>query len=130
MLMCFPVSGFICPVHTPDGAPCGLLNHLAKDCIVLNEMPEDTQPIYQALIQLGMTPTHSIAPVPYAQCLEVMLDGGMVGYIRKKEAEKFASKLRIMKTRGEVRKNVSLWFLSFMVYLLSCCRIISWSGHF
>ncbi|CAA9998924.1 unnamed protein product [Nesidiocoris tenuis] len=26
--------GFICPVHTPDGAPCGLLNHLTKDCKV------------------------------------------------------------------------------------------------
>ena len=22
--------GFVCPVHTPDGAPCGLLNHLAE----------------------------------------------------------------------------------------------------
>ncbi|TPP58563.1 DNA-directed RNA polymerase subunit beta [Fasciola gigantica] len=22
--------GFLCPVHTPDGAPCGLLNHLAE----------------------------------------------------------------------------------------------------
>ncbi|CAN0530166.1 unnamed protein product, partial [Ectocarpus sp. 8 AP-2014] len=21
--------GFLCPVHTPDGSPCGLLNHLA-----------------------------------------------------------------------------------------------------
>lgn len=26
--------GFICPVHTPDGAPCGLLNHLTKCCQV------------------------------------------------------------------------------------------------
>lgn len=26
--------GFICPVHTPDGTPCGLLNHLSKSCIV------------------------------------------------------------------------------------------------
>ena len=24
--------GFLCPVHTPDGAPCGLLNHLAHKC--------------------------------------------------------------------------------------------------
>ena len=24
--------GFICPVHTPDGAPCGLLNHITKGC--------------------------------------------------------------------------------------------------
>lgn len=26
--------GFICPVHTPDGTPCGLLNHLTKYCQV------------------------------------------------------------------------------------------------
>lgn len=26
--------GFLCPVHTPDGAPCGLLNHLSSTCIV------------------------------------------------------------------------------------------------
>jgi len=24
--------GFICPVHTPDGTPCGLLNHLTLTC--------------------------------------------------------------------------------------------------
>lgn len=24
--------GFICPVHTPDGTPCGLLNHLSITC--------------------------------------------------------------------------------------------------
>lgn len=27
--------GFICPVHTPDGTPCGLLNHLTKYCQVV-----------------------------------------------------------------------------------------------
>lgn len=26
--------GFICPVHTPDGTPCGLLNHLTRMCQV------------------------------------------------------------------------------------------------
>lgn len=24
--------GFICPVHTPDGSPCGLLNHITLSC--------------------------------------------------------------------------------------------------
>ena len=24
--------GYICPVHTPDGAPCGLLNHITLSC--------------------------------------------------------------------------------------------------
>ncbi|KCZ80428.1 hypothetical protein H312_02152 [Anncaliia algerae PRA339] len=27
--------GFICPVHTPDGTPCGILNHLAADATVI-----------------------------------------------------------------------------------------------
>ncbi|CAI6004616.1 unnamed protein product [Closterium sp. NIES-64] len=26
--------GFVCPVHTPDGAPCGLLTHLSAPCTV------------------------------------------------------------------------------------------------
>lgn len=26
--------GFLCPVHTPDGAPCGLLNHMSASCQV------------------------------------------------------------------------------------------------
>ena len=26
------VWGFLCPVHTPDGGLCGLLNHLAMGC--------------------------------------------------------------------------------------------------
>ncbi|GFZ02443.1 nuclear RNA polymerase A2 [Actinidia rufa] len=25
--------GFLCPVHTPDGEPCGLLNHMACTCL-------------------------------------------------------------------------------------------------
>lgn len=28
--------GFLCPVHTPDGTPCGLLNHLAAACMAVN----------------------------------------------------------------------------------------------
>ena len=28
--------GFMCPVHTPDGSPCGLLNHLAVECELIS----------------------------------------------------------------------------------------------
>ena len=28
--------GFLCPVHTPDGSPCGLLNHLTASCRVVS----------------------------------------------------------------------------------------------
>lgn len=27
--------GFLCPVHTPDGSPCGLLNHLTREAVIL-----------------------------------------------------------------------------------------------
>ena len=27
--------GFMCPVHTPDGSPCGLLNHISLSCVPL-----------------------------------------------------------------------------------------------
>ena len=41
----FPESwGFLCPVHTPDGSPCGLLNHLAKDAVIMAFPAEDRMP--------------------------------------------------------------------------------------
>ena len=48
--------GFLCPVHTPDGSPCGLLNHLASKCVVVTEdPPEDLRPrIAKFMAGLGM----------------------------------------------------------------------------
>ena len=34
VIFSFYILGFLCPVHTPDGAPCGLLNHMAASCQV------------------------------------------------------------------------------------------------
>lgn len=27
--------GFLCPVHTPDGEPCGLMNHMTANCEIV-----------------------------------------------------------------------------------------------
>lgn len=44
--------GFICPVHTPDGPPCGLLNHLGHTVrIQTNRI--DTRPLENKIMQLG-----------------------------------------------------------------------------
>ncbi|KAG5182121.1 DNA-directed RNA polymerase I complex subunit Rpa2 p [Tribonema minus] len=61
--------GFLCPVHTPDGAPCGLLNHMAAEC--------------QILVSLGMTPAgigsgDGSTALPYYY-MPVMVDGRVVG---------------------------------------------------
>lgn len=41
--------GFFCPVHTPDGSPCGLLNHLTADCRVVANEPEDPRSTEEAI---------------------------------------------------------------------------------
>lgn len=48
--------GFLCPVHTPDGSPCGLLNHLAHACEIVTKTSRDVSSIPLILVQLGMTP--------------------------------------------------------------------------
>jgi DNA-directed RNA polymerase I subunit RPA2 len=35
--------GFLCPVHTPDGSPCGLLNHITLSCAPLPSEEVDMQ---------------------------------------------------------------------------------------
>ena len=47
--------GFLCPVHTPDGSPCGLLNHLSHTCKVITHLA-DTSKIPELCCSLGMLP--------------------------------------------------------------------------
>ena len=35
-LLIYRSWGFLCPVHTPDGEPCGLLNHMTCTCSKFN----------------------------------------------------------------------------------------------
>ena len=78
--------GFLCPVHTPDGGPCGLLNHISLSCVPLpkeeKNMHECASKFKTLLTQLGMHPVSSdfglIYPYKY---LPVMLDGVLEGYI-------------------------------------------------
>jgi len=48
--------GFLCPVHTPDGAPCGLLNHLAHACkgVWRRYAPEIGNQLIEQLASLGV----------------------------------------------------------------------------
>ena len=50
--------GFICPVHTPDGAPCGLLNHITMQCAPIaseeGDLSERIGQFKTLLSQLGM----------------------------------------------------------------------------
>lgn len=78
--------GFVCPVHTPDGAPCGLLNHITLSCVPLAKEDKNinanlTQ-FKQLLASLGMNPVSTDFGLVYPyKYLPIMLDGMLLGYI-------------------------------------------------
>ncbi|CAL1402187.1 unnamed protein product [Linum trigynum] len=99
--------GFLCPVHTPDGEPCGLLNHMTYCCRVtsffdpeggVKDFFEIRKSILGVLSGLGMAPSFPrLAASGPPQALSVLLDGRVVGSIRSSEVEKVVSKLRRLK---------------------------------
>lgn len=80
--------GFLCPVHTPDGAPCGLLNHLAAPCTAVTRRLSPALFSPAALVTLltsnGMLPAPSVGGtdglVAPKHMLTVMLDGKVIGH--------------------------------------------------
>lgn len=89
--------GFLCPVHTPDGSPCGLLNHLAHKCKIAT-VASDVSHVPKALTQLGVLPADSFAAGPDLCC--VQLDGKIVGWTTHKQGKIVADTLRFWKVEG------------------------------
>lgn len=97
--------GFFCPVHTPDGAPCGLLNHLAHTCEIITQ-PIDTSAVLDTLASLGVSQMVTAPPkiqegdALTSTLINVQLDGRIVGYCSMKKAEDVVKTLRYMKIKG------------------------------
>ncbi|ORY90187.1 hypothetical protein BCR35DRAFT_287430 [Leucosporidium creatinivorum] len=91
--------GFLCPVHTPDGSPCGLLNHFAHKCrLVHQHLNVDHLPAL--LSSLGMT--QPLDPsIDGRENVVVQLDGRIIGWASPALAIKMANALRVWKTEGE-----------------------------
>ncbi|KAL9459147.1 hypothetical protein AB3S75_002522 [Citrus x aurantiifolia] len=99
--------GFLCPVHTPDGEPCGLLNHMTSTCRVasyydsrgnIRDFSKMRMSILRVLIGVGMIPSlpKLVKSGPPA-VLSVLLDGRVVGVIPSSEIEKVVAHLRRLK---------------------------------
>ncbi|XP_021941491.1 DNA-directed RNA polymerase I subunit RPA2 [Zootermopsis nevadensis] len=96
--------GFICPVHTPDGAPCGLLNHLTKYCEVTSTPdPRLVANIPSLLVSLGMVPLKGVRLIAlnHNEQFVVLLDGRVLGHVEKREARRLVDKLRFLKIVGK-----------------------------
>ncbi|CUS22682.1 LAQU0S06e03598g1_1 [Lachancea quebecensis] len=91
--------GFLCPVHTPDGSPCGLLNHFAHKCKISTSQ-SDVSHIPSLLYSLGVAPaSHTFAAGPTMCC--VQLDGKIVGWCSHEQGKIIADTLRFWKVEGK-----------------------------
>uniref|UniRef100_A0A182X7Q7 DNA-directed RNA polymerase subunit beta n=1 Tax=Anopheles quadriannulatus TaxID=34691 RepID=A0A182X7Q7_ANOQN len=102
--------GFICPVHTPDGEPCGLLNHMTSDCTVsVTQDPELVANIPATLVSLGMQPfggdAGSFGTLSHDDGYVVMLEGKMLGMLPRATASQVVQKLRLLKIEGKTIPN-------------------------
>ncbi len=91
--------GFLCPVHTPDGSPCGLLNHLSHTCQLITEIA-DVSHIPALLSDLGMTQVFA-SHIDGRRTMAVCLDGRVIGWASPVEAKHLAQTLRQLKTEGD-----------------------------
>lgn len=87
--------GFFCPVHTPDGAPCGLLNHLSHTCRVA-VTPVDSTGLPSLLYSLGVHPIERRA-YRMLNAYPAVVDGRWVGLVAPNQIERVAAQLRHLK---------------------------------
>lgn len=95
--------GFLCPVHTPDGSPCGLLNHLAHKCKIVTQ-PSDVSAVPQILADLGISPPNSLTSGPHS-CV-VQLDGKVMGWTTHERGAQIANVLRYWKIASSESKKL------------------------
>ncbi|KAI6918234.1 DNA-directed RNA polymerase I subunit, partial [Hortaea werneckii] len=88
--------GFLCPVHTPDGSPCGLLNHLSHKCKVATD-GADVSKIPNLIAQLGVTNSSAAS---LTDSVVVQLDGRILGFCSPKQAKMIGDTLRYWKVEG------------------------------
>lgn len=96
--------GFLCPVHTPDGSPCGLLNHLAHKCRIATHNL-DVSAIPKLLSQLGVSEPSSAS---MSESVVVQLDGRILGFCTPKQAHVIGETLRHWKVEGTHKVPVEL----------------------
>ncbi|ODV86200.1 hypothetical protein CANARDRAFT_196656 [[Candida] arabinofermentans NRRL YB-2248] len=91
--------GFLCPVHTPDGSPCGLLNHLAHKCQITT-VASDVSKVPKALFKLGVSSTESSISSSGPNVCCVQLDGKIIGWCSHEQGKIVADTLRYWKVEG------------------------------
>lgn len=97
--------GFICPVHTPDGAPCGILNHLAAETTITHGTTAEKSGIVDLFSDFNMTPAPALSSMQVASpkgYMPVVVDGRVLGFVHPSSAEDLAKQIRYTKVREAI----------------------------
>jgi DNA-directed RNA polymerase I subunit RPA2 len=86
--------GFLCPIHTPDGAPCGILNHISASVVVSINNPIDRKKFITFMKRFGK---NSIYFKKLNNVVPLILDGEILGFASENFLRWFLDKLRIEK---------------------------------
>lgn len=124
--------GFLCPVHTPDGSPCGLLNHLAKDAVIVcyppanknmstphypivsppnvtKEMLNSKHYLQENMVSLGMLPVGlgngDGQALLSPELIPVLKDGVLIGGLPLSLADEIMMKMRVIKSLSHLGKG-------------------------
>ncbi|KYR02629.1 RNA polymerase I [Tieghemostelium lacteum] len=97
--------GFLCPVHTPDGAPCGLLNHLSSECLITKDILQEPSVEEATRLLPSFLANHGMAPIEMTSVytwnyLSVVLNGRVIGKIESKLAMELVVMLRYLRSTG------------------------------
>ncbi|KAI5192996.1 DNA-directed RNA polymerase I subunit RPA2 [Nematocida minor] len=103
--------GFLCPVHTPDGSPCGLLTHLAHACVISHQFCSLS---VSDLISYGMS--HLLGGL---NGISVMQNGRVVGTVSEKTVDGFIAALRRRKTEGGKFEHAEIVYANETVQIIS-----------
>ncbi|XP_074576381.1 DNA-directed RNA polymerase I subunit 2-like [Curcuma longa] len=113
--------GFLCPVHTPDGDPCGLLNQMTCSCRISSSYDSEGKTkdslkirmlILSVLVAIGMTqllPKLERAGPP--EILHVLLDGCVVGSIASHQIEEAVTHIRSLKLSAWIPEDLEVGYV-------------------
>ena len=110
--------GFLCPVHTPDGGPCGLLSHLSLKCFPMTYPASTTEKgmvnLDKLLSSLGVVPVGAGGQSGEGRAAStyhyfpVCLDGRVVGAASPALCKTIANHLRMLKVESPPKIPKSL----------------------
>lgn len=88
--------GFLCPVHTPDGAPCGLLSHLSRTCVIPGASCPDKvrAEVRRLLLDASLFPLSVTEECEAGHLIPVTLDGEWLAMVTPEQALALASAVR------------------------------------